>query len=248
MAKEPYLYKTVIISDVHLGIADSKVKELIRFLKEHPSEKLIMNGDMIDGWRLAGTGKWKKKHTRFIKFLIKIAPRTSLIYIKGNHDEFVDQIAPFGFMNFRILNHYELTGINGKKYYVIHGDIFDSVTKNLVWLSKLGASGYDFLLKFNRIYNRIREKRGLPYKSISKEIKNKVKVANSIISRFETKAVTLARYMGYHGIICGHIHTPCIKQLDQVTYMNSGDWVETMSALVEDHDGNWHIKYYEEKA
>lgn len=241
-----YKYRTVIISDLHLGIHDSKVKEVIRFLKLHPCKKLIMNGDMVDGWRLQKSSKWRKKHTRILKYLIKIAPKTQIIYIKGNHDDFLDQIVPFGFLNFRIYKDYSLTSTNGKKYLIIHGDIFDVITKYTVWLSKFGASGYDILLKINRIYNKRREKRGLPYRSISREIKEKVKIANNILSNFETKAVHTARNMGYDGIICGHVHTPCNKIIDGIHYMNSGDWVETMSGLVEDFKGNWFIVHYDE--
>lgn len=244
MHTRDYIYKTVIVSDLHLGMRDSKVKELITYLSERPTKTLILNGDIIDGWRLRRSGKWKKKYTRFWKYLIRISLYTRIIYLKGNHDDFLEHIAPFGFANFRVLNDYTIRS-GKKKYFVIHGDVFDVVTKRLVWLSKFGASGYNILLAYNRFYNRRRLKKGLPYKSVSQEIKRKVKIASNAVGNFEDKAVALAKNMEYDGIICGHIHTPANKVIDEIHYLNSGDWVETMSALTEDFDGNWKIERYE---
>jgi UDP-2,3-diacylglucosamine pyrophosphatase LpxH len=245
--KQKALYKRVVISDLHLGIKDSKVNEVISFLKQHPCKELIMNGDIIDGWRLQKRGKWRHRHTGFLKYLIKISEQTRIVYVRGNHDDFLDQMVPIGFGSFKIVSHYSLTS-KGKKYYVIHGDVFDNITRSVVWISKFGASSYDILLAINRIYNRWRYKRGLKYRSVSKLIKNKVKFVTSLISNFEYKAALLARNYGYDGIICGHIHTPENKFIHGIHYMNSGDWVEGMSALVEDFDGNWQIKYFQEMA
>jgi UDP-2,3-diacylglucosamine pyrophosphatase LpxH len=238
-------YRTVVVSDIHLGIKDSKVNELIRFLKAHPCDRLILNGDIIDGWRLKKTGRWRKKHTRFVKYLIKVSIKTEIIYVKGNHDDFLDHIAPFGLLNFRVLHDYSLKAADGRKYLVVHGDIFDVITHHLIFLSKFGASGYDILLMLNRWYNRWRKKRGRPFRSISKEIKDKLKVANNIISNFEEKAIAMAHNLGYNGIICGHIHTASMKLYpNDILYMNSGDWVESLTGLVEDYDGEWAIHHY----
>lgn len=244
MQPEDFRYKTVVVSDLHLGMKDSKVRELITFLTDNPARTIILNGDIIDGWRLRSSRKWKKKYTRFWKYLIKISLNTKIIYLKGNHDDFLENIAPFGFANFRVLNEYALQS-GRKKYLVIHGDVFDRVTKHVVWLSKFGASGYNFMLALNRFYNRRRLKKGLPYKSVSQEIKRKVKMASNIVGNFEEKAVTLAKNLEYDGIICGHIHTPADKLIDGIHYLNSGDWVETMSALTEDFQGNWKVVRYE---
>ena len=243
MQPENYKYKTIIVSDLHLGMKDAKVKELITWLAERPTKTLILNGDIIDGWRLRRSGKWNKKYTRFWKYLIRISLHTKIIYLKGNHDDFLEHITPFGFANFRVLNDYTIISAK-KKYFVIHGDVFDVVNKRLVWLSKFGASGYNILLAYNRFYNRRRLKKGLPYKSVSQEIKRKVKVASNMVGNFEEKAVALAKNMEYDGIICGHIHTPADKMIDGIHYLNSGDWVETMSALTEDFSGNWKIERY----
>lgn len=244
MNNETKLYKTVIISDLHLGIKDSKVRELTEFLKQHPCKKLILNGDIIDGWRLQKSARWKRKHTRFIKYLIKISSGTKIIYVRGNHDDFLDQIVPIGFANLRIVSNTSVKS-NHKKYLVVHGDVFDNITRYMVWFSKFGASSYDILLNINRIYNKWRKKHGLQYKSISKGAKSNVKFVTNLIGNFEGKAVAMAKNLGYDGIICGHIHTPADKMIHGIHYLNAGDWVETMSAVIEDFKGNWEVRYYD---
>ncbi len=238
-------YKTIIVSDVHLGTTNSKAKELVRFLKKNTCERLILNGDIIDGWRLKKSGKWKKKHTRFFKVIIKMMQnvKTEVIYIRGNHDDFLDNMMPLDIGNLSIKKDYTFMS-KGKKYYVIHGDIFDSITSNLRWLAKIGDIGYNFLLWLNKIYNNRRLKNGLPYYSLSQLIKQKVKTAVSYISDFEEELVALARSRHCQGVICGHIHHPSITQYKDIKYMNSGDWVESLTALVEDYEGNWRIIYY----
>ena len=240
-------FKTIVISDVHLGTSGSKAKELTNFLKQHTCEKLILNGDIIDGWQLKKYGTWKKKHTRFFKRVLKMIEEhnTKVIYIRGNHDDFLDQILPLKVGNFSIQRDYVLKSGN-KKYYVTHGDIFDSITTKLKWIAKLGDIGYTFLLWVNKLYNNYRTTRGLPYYSLSQVIKLKVKSAVSYISDYETQLAEVARIKNCEGIICGHIHQPAIKQLDDVLYLNSGDWVESLSALVQDEDGEWDLIYYNE--
>jgi len=203
-----------------------------------------MNGDIIDGWHLqkGGKGKWKKEHTDFFKIIMKMMENhnTKVIYVRGNHDDFIDHLAPFSFNNFEIVKDYVHVK-NGKRYYVVHGDIFDNVTSNMVWLAKLGDIGYTFLLWLNRIYNVYRTKNGLPYFSLSQSIKAKVKSAVSYISDYENELVELAKARHTDGIICGHIHQPADRMIDGIHYLNSGDWVETMSALLEHEDGTWEV-------
>ncbi|HAN17047.1 MAG: UDP-2,3-diacylglucosamine hydrolase [Bacteroidetes bacterium GWC2_33_15] len=238
-------YKTIIISDVHLGTNTSKAKELVRFLKTNTCDKLILNGDIIDGWRLKKSGKWKKKHTRFFKVLVKMMGEfnTEVIYIRGNHDDFLDNMMPFTIGNLSIRKDYIHKSF-GKNYYVVHGDIFDNITTNLRWLAKLGDIGYTFLLWMNKVYNNRRVKRGLPYYSLSQEIKQRVKTAVSYISSFEQELVNLAKQKNCQGVICGHIHHPDIREYGNITYYNSGDWIESLTALVEHYNGNWEILYY----
>ena len=237
-------YKTIVISDIHLGTKNSKAKEVVRFLKTSTCENLILNGDIIDGWQLRKGGKWKKKHTRFFRTVLKMMEKhdTRVIYVRGNHDDFLDNILPFMFGDISIVKDFIYTS-QGKKFYVVHGDIFDAITTNLRWLAKLGDIGYTFLLWVNKIYNNRRIKRGLPYFSLSQAIKQKVKGAVSYISDYEGELVKIARLKNCDGVICGHIHHPAINNYNDVMYMNSGDWVESLSALVEDYKGNWEIVY-----
>ncbi len=237
-------YPTIVISDVHLGTEHSKTRELADFLKTVNCNTLILNGDIIDGWHLqkGGKGKWKKEHTDFFKIIMKMMENhnTKVVYIRGNHDDFIDHLAPFSFANISIEKDYVHVR-NGKRYYITHGDIFDNVTSNMVWLAKLGDIGYTFLLWVNRLYNIYRSKKGLPYFSLSQSIKQKVKSAVSYVSNYENELVALARVKHADGIICGHIHQPADKMIDGIHYLNSGDWVETMSALLEHEDGTWEV-------
>lgn len=242
-------YKTIVISDVHLGSSGSKAKELVRFLKQNTCDLLIMNGDIIDGWQLRSNGVWKRKHTRFFQRVLKMMDeyKTRVIYTRGNHDDFLDQILPMHIGNLSIVRDFVYESFD-KKYYVVHGDIFDSITTQLKWIAKLGDIGYTFLLWLNKLYNNYRIARGLPYFSLSQMIKAKVKTAVSYISDYEEKLAELAQSKGCVGVICGHIHHPEMRMINGVEYLNSGDWVESFSALVEDWDGTWSIVYYHESA
>lgn len=240
-------YKTIILSDIHLGTKGSKAKEVVRFLKQVTCENLILNGDVIDGWQLKKYGKWKKKHTRFFRQVLKMMEdnKTKVTYLRGNHDDFLDQIIPLKLGNISIVRDmiYES---NGSRFYIVHGDIFDSITTNLKWVAKLGDIGYTFLLWINRLYNSYRVKRGLPYYSLSQVVKAKVKSAVSYIDDFEKQLTEIAKIKQCDGIVCGHIHSPAMKDIGNIVYMNSGDWVESLSALAEDHNGEWSLVYYSE--
>lgn len=240
-------YKTIVLSDIHLGIKASKAKEVVHFLKQHKCETLILNGDIIDGWQLRKNGKWRKQHSNFFKHIIGLTSKnkTKIIYLRGNHDDFLEEIMPLKIGNFSIKKYYIHYGVH-KKYFVTHGDIFDNVTTKLKWIAKLGDVGYTFLLWLNRHYNTYREKKGLPYYSLSQVVKAKVKSAVSFISDYENELVKVARSRKCHGIICGHIHQPAIKTIDGIEYLNSGDWVESLTALVEDIEGTWKIIHYQE--
>lgn len=235
-------HKTIIVSDIHLGSKWSKTKEVTKFLKMNSCQTLILCGDIIDGWAIMRSKKtkWKRRHTNFMKVLLDISHDTKIIYIRGNHDDFLDRIMPINFLNISIVKDYVYTS-GDKRFYVLHGDVFDKVTSSMSWLAKVGDVGYSLLLWINKVYNHRRIKRGLPYYSIAREIKNRVKASISYISDFEKHIVEIADTKGCSGVICGHIHHPDIKQLGHITYLNSGDWVESLSALIEDFDGNWSI-------
>ena len=241
-------YPTIVLSDIHLGSEHSRTEEVTRFLKHVDCDRLILNGDIIDGWQLKKSGKrWKQKHTDFFKVLMKMMEKrgTEIIYVVGNHDDFLDSLAPFKFSNISIVKDYLLKTRQGKRYFVTHGDIFDTVTTHMRWLAMLGDVGYTFLLWLNKVYNARRIKQGKPYYSLSQSIKNKVKTAVSYISDFEKELVNFARMKKCDGVICGHIHHPANTYYDGIHYLNSGDWVETLSALTEDEKGNWSIRYFD---
>jgi UDP-2,3-diacylglucosamine pyrophosphatase LpxH len=242
-------FRTIIISDLHLGAGGSKAEEVTSFLKSYSCKKLILNGDIIDAWQLKKYGVWKRKHTMFFKRVLKMIEenKTRVIYIRGNYDDFLDQIVPLRLgKNFQIRKDYILNS-GTQRFYITHGDIFDSITSSLKWLAYLGDIGYTFLLWINKFYNKYREWKGLPYYSLSQKIKQSVKLAVNYMSDFEEKLTELARSRSCDGVICGHIHHPAIREIDGIKYMNSGDWVETLSALVEDFDGNWSLLYYDQQ-
>ena len=242
-------FRTIIISDIHLGAGGSKAEEVTNFLKSYSCKKLILNGDIIDAWQLKKYGVWKRKHTMFFKRVLRMIEenKTKVIYIRGNHDDFLDQIVPLRLgKNFQIRKDYILNS-GDLRFYVTHGDIFDSITSHFKWLAYLGDMGYTFLLWLNKFYNKYREWRGLPYFSLSQKIKQSVKMAVNYMTDFEEKLTELARSKSCDGVICGHIHHPAIREIDGIKYMNSGDWVETLSALVEDFEGNWSLLYYDQQ-
>lgn len=240
------VFKTIIISDAHLGTKDSKAKELAKFLKYNHCRRLILNGDIVDAWNLKRRGRWKKKDTRVFRRILSMIERhnTEVVYVRGNHDDFLDKMVPVFFGNIKIVDQYELKRENGT-YFVTHGDIFDVISSRFSWLAKVGDLGYKMLLWLNRRHNRRRALAGLPYDSVSQKIKQKVKLAVSYITDFEQVMVDYARTNGYQGVICGHIHKPDNKMIDGIHYLNSGDWVETMSALVEHKNGNWEVIHYD---
>jgi UDP-2,3-diacylglucosamine pyrophosphatase LpxH len=240
-------YKTIIISDVHLGTAGAKAEEVAHFLMQHSCDVLILNGDIIDGWELKNYGSWQVKHTRFFKVVLRMIEHynTKVIYLHGNHDDFLDNILPLTVGNLSLQMDY-IHESAGQRYYVVHGDIFDTVTTRLKWVAKLGSIGYTVLLWLNKGYNAYRRRMGRKPYSFSQYIKSKVKSAVSPAKVYEQQLTELARLKGCHGIICGHTHKPAVKQLGDVMYMNSGDWVESMTALVEDFEGKWELYRYQD--
>ena len=241
------LFRTVFLSDIHLGTPDSKATEVVNFLKQLRCEKLVLNGDIVDGWALKRGSKWAPRHSRVIRKILKMSEKdkTEVIYLRGNHDDILERFLPFAFGKIRFTKEYIHTAANERRYLVVHGDGFDSVSTNHKWLASLGAVGYDTLLHFNRWYNKWREWQGKEYFSLSKTVKARVKSAVSFIDKYEELLQELATYRKCDGIICGHIHTPEDKQVGDVHYLNSGDWVESLTAIVEHHDGRMELIEYE---
>ncbi len=240
-------YRTVVVSDIHLGTRFSKVTEIANFISSTDCERLILNGDTIDGWQLRKNDYeyWGSEHARFFRIILKMIEKhgTEVDVIRGNHDDFLDKIIPMTMGKINIVRDMILESA-GMRFFVTHGDIFDNITSNMKWMAKLGDFMYNILLKINALYNKIQTLRGKPYYSFSQAIKNKVKRAVSNASDFDRMLADMARAKGCQGVICGHIHRPEDRIIDGIRYLNSGDWVETMSALVEDFDGNWKIIYY----
>lgn len=239
-------YKTVIISDIHLGTKDSKAFEVIDFLNKTSCEVLILNGDIIDGWAIKRGSKWTNEHMKCVRKILKKSQKTKVYWIKGNHDDFLLDFIPISLGSIEIKENLSYIGIDGKKYIITHGDIFDIFITDMKWLAKIGSIGYDLALWINRWYNRYRRFRNLEYLSLSQKIKQSVKQATSFIGKFEEHLVQYAKNNGYDGVICGHIHEAKIKTINNISYFNSGDWIEGLTALVETLDGKWQIVTYKE--
>lgn len=245
-------YRSIFISDIHLGSKDSKAELLVDFLKHNTCETLYLVGDIIDGWKMQQNRmKWKQSHTNVIRKILKHSQKgTRIVYIVGNHDEFLRPFLPFAFnfSSIEIHNQIEHIGADGKHYLVVHGDLFDGITRLAPWISFLGDRAYDIVLSFNSKFNWIRHKLGFGYWSLSKYLKYKVKKSIDFIFQFEQNLAGYCKKRGFAGIICGHIHFAEIKDIDGIIYMNDGDWVESCSALVEHHDGRFEIIYWIEMA
>jgi UDP-2,3-diacylglucosamine pyrophosphatase LpxH len=243
MEKRLLKVRTVIISDVHLGTPDCKAAEVNHFLKHTRCEKLILNGDIIDGWRLKQSSYWPGGHTRFVRIVLKKLEKrgTRVVYLRGNHDDILAKFIPVTFENLEIAEDHVHETADGRRYFVLHGDVFDTVTKNFVFLAYLGDWGYLALMRLNRFYNLWRAWRGKEYYSISKAIKARVKQAVNHVSNFERHISELAKSRGCTGVMCGHIHTAADRMMGDVHYLNSGDWVESLTAIVEHFDGRLEL-------
>jgi UDP-2,3-diacylglucosamine pyrophosphatase LpxH len=238
-------YRSIFISDVHLGTRDCKAEALNNFLKHNTCETLYLVGDIIDAWKIQqNKWRWKQSHTNVIRRVMGHAKRgTRVIYVAGNHDEFLRPLIPLGigFGLIEVVNQTEHIGVDGQHYLVTHGDLFDGITRLAPWLAFLGDKLYDFVLNLNSQFNAVRRRLRLGYWSLSKYLKYKVKKASDFLFQFERNLATYCKKRGYDGVICGHIHHAEIKEIDGIMYMNDGDWVESMTALVEHHSGAWEI-------
>ena len=238
-------YRSIFISDVHLGTKDCKAESLNNFLKNNTCNTLYLVGDIIDGWKIKqNKWRWKQSHTNVIRRILGHAKRnTRVVYVLGNHDEFFRPFLQYN-LNFgmiEMVNQCEHIGADGKHYLVVHGDLFDGITRLAPWLSILGDKAYDFILSTNSKLNWFLHRIGIGYFSLSRFLKHRVKKAIDFIFQFEQNLASYCKKRGFDGVICGHIHHAEIKQIDDVMYMNDGDWVESCSALVEHHNGQWEI-------
>jgi UDP-2,3-diacylglucosamine pyrophosphatase LpxH len=243
----PKQFRTIWISDVHLGTRGSKADFLLDFLRHHDSEYLYLVGDIIDGWRLKKSWFWVQTHNDVVqKILRKARKGTKVIYVPGNHDEFLRDYANLGikFGDIELVEEAVHTTADGRKLLILHGDELDGVVKYAKWLAILGDWAYNVMLSVNHVFNIVRRKMGYPYWSLSAYLKHKVKNAVNFISSFETSLADQARKRNLDGIVCGHIHKAEIRDIDGILYCNDGDWVESCTALVEDWAGQLSIVHW----
>ncbi len=243
--KQDLNFRTIWISDVHLGTPGCQANYLLDFLKTHESETLYLVGDILDGWHLKKGWYWPQTHNDVVqKILRKGRKGTRVVYIPGNHDESVRQFIGLCFGEIEVLEDAIHTTANGKRLWITHGDLFDGVMQHARWLAYVGDSAYSFILKLNRWFNAIRVRMGLPYWSLSQYLKHQVKNAVNFISAFEHVMTEEARRRECDGVVCGHIHKAEIRDINGILYANDGDWVESLTALVEDLDGSLRIIHW----
>jgi UDP-2,3-diacylglucosamine pyrophosphatase LpxH len=241
----PRHYRTLWISDIHLGTAGCQARYLLDFLKHNESDTLYLVGDIIDGWQLRKGWYWPQAHNDVVQKILRSARKgTRVVYIPGNHDELLRQFIGLSLGEIAIVEDAIHTTADGRKLWVVHGDAFDGVMRHARWLAHVGDWSYVLLLKLNRWLNAIRQRMGLPYWSMSQYIKHQVKNAVNFISDFEHVMTDQARKRGCDGVVCGHIHKAEVRQIDGILYCNDGDWVESLTALVESFDGEIKLVHW----
>ncbi|HEY0201512.1 MAG TPA: UDP-2,3-diacylglucosamine diphosphatase [Burkholderiaceae bacterium] len=240
--RPPQQYRTLWISDLHLGTPGCQTQALLDFLKHTECETLFLVGDIIDGWQLRRHWYWPQAHNDVVqKLLRKARKRTKVIFIPGNHDEFARKYLNLNFGGIVVAQDWIHETADGRKLWIMHGDLFDGVIQCAKWLAHVGDSLYEFTLKINRHLNTLRARIGLPYWSLSKYLKLKIKRAVSYVGDFENAVAREARKRGVQGVVCGHIHHAELRDIDGILYANDGDWVESLTALAEHADGTLEI-------
>ncbi len=234
--------RTLFLSDLHLGAKAAQADQLLDFLRVHEADTIYLVGDIIDGWALKGGWHWPQSHNDVVQKLLRKARKGArVIYLPGNHDEFLRDYYGTHFGGIEVQETAIHEAADGRRYLVLHGDAFDFVIRHAKWLAHLGDMAYDAAIFLNRIATAIRRRFGLPYWSLSAWAKLKVKNAVNVISEFEDALVKEARRVEVQGVICGHIHHAVSREIDGVHYLNTGDWVESLTAIVEDYDGSFEI-------
>jgi UDP-2,3-diacylglucosamine pyrophosphatase LpxH len=235
-------FRTVWISDLHLGTPGCQAEALLVFLRDVECETLYLVGDIIDGWQLRRVWYWPQAHNDVVqKILRKARKGTRVIFVPGNHDEFARRYVEHSFGGVEVVEDCIHVTADGRRLWVTHGDLFDAVVQCARWLAYLGDRAYEFALRASRWLNVARARLGLPYWSLSRYLKLKVKRAVSYVGDFEAAVAKEARRRGAQGVVCGHIHHAGMRTIDGVLYCNDGDWVESLTALVENDDGSLQI-------
>jgi UDP-2,3-diacylglucosamine pyrophosphatase LpxH len=227
---------------MHLGTKGCQADLIVDFLRCYEADQIYLVGDIIDGWRLKASWRWPQLHNDVVqKILRKVRKGARLVYVPGNHDEFMRDYAGHAFGGVEIHEEIVHVAADGRRYLILHGDKFDTVVRNARWLALLGDWAYDAAIVINSVVSRVRRRMGLPYWSFSAWSKQRVKRAVNFVSAFEQAVAHDARRHGADGVICGHIHKPVIQPIEGVTYVNCGDWVESCTAVVEHDDGRLEL-------
>ncbi|MEZ5787237.1 MAG: UDP-2,3-diacylglucosamine diphosphatase [Xanthobacteraceae bacterium] len=235
-------FRTLFISDVHLGTRGCQANRLLDFLRWHDADTIYLVGDIVDGWALKSNWYWPQPHNDVVqKMLRKSRKGARIVYVPGNHDEFLRDYFGTHFGGVEVADHAIHVSPQGKRYLVVHGDYFDLVVTQARWLARVGDKAYDFAITVNRLLNGVRRRLGLGYWSLSKWAKFKVKNAVNFIGDYERTLAGEAQRHAVDGVICGHIHHATMHQSFGVHYLNCGDWVESCTAIVEHHDGRFEL-------
>jgi UDP-2,3-diacylglucosamine pyrophosphatase LpxH len=241
-AGAPIRVRALFLSDIHLGTRGCQANKLLDFMRHYDSDTVYLVGDIVDGWQLRASWYWPQAHNDVVQKLLRKARKgTRLLYIPGNHDEFLRDYYGTHFGGIEVLADTIHVGVDGKRYLVIHGDLFDVVISHARWLALLGNHAYDLAIWLNTYFNAVRRFFGLTYWSLSQWAKLKVKNAINFIGEYERTLAAEAQRRGVNGVICGHIHHAVIRTASHFRYMNCGDWVESCTAIVEHFDGAFKI-------
>ncbi|MBJ7577082.1 UDP-2,3-diacylglucosamine diphosphatase [Devosia sp. MC532] len=234
--------RALFLSDVHLGMKPIRIKQLIDFLRAHDADMIYLVGDIVDGWRLGKQWHWPEEYNQLVQIILdKAKAGARVVYLPGNHDEFLREYLGTYFGEIELVERTIHTSATGKTYLVIHGDQFDVVVMNAKWLAHVGDWAYNAALRVNGAINWVRRRLGLQYWSLSAWAKQRVKNAVSVIGRFEEALVHEAKETGVDGVICGHIHLADMHDRLGIQYINTGDWVESCTAVVENHSGDFEL-------
>jgi UDP-2,3-diacylglucosamine pyrophosphatase LpxH len=235
-------FRALFISDVHLGTRGCQAEQFLEFLRHHDADIIYLVGDIVDGWQLRSSWYWPSTHNDVVQKLLRKARKGArLVYIPGNHDEFLRDFYGTHFGGVEVVADALHVGADGRRYHVTHGDNFDLVVRHARWLALLGDHAYRFALVLNTTFNVVRRRLGLPYWSLSQWAKLKVKNAVNYIGAFETTLTMEAERHQVDGVICGHIHHAAMRDIGGLRYINCGDWVESCTAVVEHPDGRFEI-------
>jgi len=241
----PRHYRTIWISDIHLGTRGCKAEFLLDFLRHTEAETIYLVGDIVDGWRLKKWWYWPQSHNDVVqKLLRKVRKGTRIYYVPGNHDEWLRDYVLLQLGGIDLVSEAVHETADGRRLLVIHGDVFDGIVKHARWLALLGDGAYTVALWLNHHFNRARRRLGYSYWSLSAYLKVRVKNAVQYIGCFADTLTAEARRRGVDGVVCGHIHHAEIREIDGILYCNDGDWVESCTALVEHHDGRLEILHW----